>query len=78
MGELGAAGGEPGGVAARDVVSGAEQPPEENPFRELGRADGPRRRYWWTRVSPGVLAAGLIGLTACGVGVAWLAGWVRP
>src|SRR5262249_25995951 len=34
--ELVATGGEPGVAVGRDVVSGAELPPEENPFRGLG------------------------------------------
>jgi hypothetical protein len=72
------AAGEPGGTSARDVMSGAERPPEENPFREMGRVDGQRRRYWWARIRHGVLAACLIGLTAGGVGIAWLVGWIQP
>ena len=69
--------GESGGAAARDVVSGTELPPEENPFRGLGGASGPlstgKRARRWSKV----LAAGALVLAASVLWVAIFAGWVR-
>src|SRR5436190_8627380 len=70
VGELEAASSEPDGAAGRDVVSGAELPPAENPFRELGRADDRWRGWrWWVRY--GVTAACLLALAAFVAGMAW-------
>jgi hypothetical protein len=76
-GELETASGEPGGAAGRDVVSGAELPPKENPFQELREVDGSHQRGWWPWVRFGVATACVLGLAACVAGLAWLIVWVR-
>ena len=75
VGELEAANSEHGGAAGRDVVSGAELQPAENPFRGLGAAGGPRRG-WRTWVRFGVAAACVLGSIAFGAGLAWYIAWV--
>jgi hypothetical protein len=71
--ELEAAGAEPAG---RDVVTGAEVPPAEDPFGAMSEAHAPRKRGWRARVKPWVVVAGAFALTAYAVGLAWLAAWV--
>jgi hypothetical protein len=78
VGELEAAASASDGAAKRDVVSGAELPPEENPFRELRGAGGTRRRVRWVWrawVRFLVAAAGVLAAVALACVIVW--GWLR-
>ena len=59
-----------------NLVSGAELPPKEDPFRELGGADSTRQNGWRARLPFVLVAAGVLALVAYGAGLAWLAAWV--
>lgn len=77
VGEMASASSEPNATTVRDVVTGMELPPEENPFLGLGDAIGHPKKSWRERVQPELLTAVLLCGTTIGVWVAWLAGWVR-
>ena len=68
---------ETGDEAGRDLVSGAELPPKENPFQELRESDGTRRRGWRAWVRFGVVSGGILALIAFGIGLRWYVNWVQ-